>query len=54
MSHWIRDEKDKVVDMEKYVDTFSDHIFRASAMYARMTFVNYRTYFGKPFIPDHR
>ena len=50
-AHWIRDEKDMVVDMEKYTDAFSDHIFRAGPMFSRMTYVNYRTYLGKPFIP---
>ena len=49
-SHWIRDERDQTVDMEKYVDIFSDHIFRATRMFDRMTYVNYRTYLGKPFL----
>ena len=49
-SHWIRDEKNLEVDMVKYVDTFSDHIFRATKMFDRMTYVNYRTYLGKPFL----
>ena len=50
-SHWIRDEADREVNMEAYVDVFTEHIFRASRMFEKFSFVGYKTYLGKDFIP---
>ena len=50
-SHWIRDEEDKKVDMAVYTDILSAHLFRASEIYPRASYVDYKKYLGKPFIP---
>ena len=50
-THWIRDDNNDKINMEAYVEVFTDHVFRASRMYERFSFVGYKQYIGKEFIP---